>query len=289
MTEAKREVTIRRILVALDASSHSLAALETATWLASRLKAELIGLFVEDIDLLRVAEFPFTRQVGLFSSTFQRLDLLELERQLRAQANQIRQALTAIAERAQVPWRFRVARGSVSSEVLAAGAKADLTIVGKRGRSLSLGKRVGSTARMVMFEGQGLTLVLQQREELTAPVMVVYDSSPAAENALEAALNLANAINGHLSVLVIADDEHSLQKAQADVAERLKRKKQTADVHLLMKPTVSGLTYVLKGKGLLVLPCSEGLLQGEKLCELVNVVRNPVLLVRGEHPLKLWF
>ena len=287
MTEAEREVTIRRILVALDASSHSLAALETAAWLASRLKAELIGLFVEDIDLLRVAEFPFTRQVGLFSSTFQRLDLLELERQLRAQANQIRQALTAIAERAQVPWRFRVARGSVSSEVLAAGAKADLTIVGKRGRSL--GKRVGSTARMVMFEGQGLTLVLQQREELTAPVMVVYDPSPAADNALEAALNLANAINGYLSVLVIADDEHSLQKAQADVAERLKRKKQTADVHLLMKPTVSGLTYVLKGKGVLVLPCSEGLLHGEKLCELVNVVRNPVLLVRGEHPLKLWF
>ena len=90
-------------------------------------------------------------------------------------------------------------------------------------------------------------------------------------------------------MLVIADDEHSLQKAQADVAERLKRKKQTADVHLLMKPTVSGLTHVLKGQGLLVLPCSEGLLHGEKLCELVNVVRKPVLLVRGEHPLKLWF
>ena len=278
MTKAEREVSIRRILVALDASSHSLAALETAARLASRLKAELIGLFVEDVDLLRVAEFPFTRQVGLFSSTCRRLDLPELERQLRAQANQIRQALMAIAEPAHVSWRFRVARGSVASEVLAAGAKADLTIVGKKGRSL--GKRVGSTARMVIFEGQGLTLVLQQREQLTAPVMVVYDSSAAAVNALEAALNLAKAINGYLSVLVIADDEHSLQKAQADVAQRLKRKKQPADVHLLIKPTLSRLTYVVKGKGFLVLPCSEGLLYGEKLCELVNVVRNPVLLVR---------
>jgi len=133
---------------------------------------------------------------------------------------------------------------------------------------------------MVIFEGRGLTLVLQQREQLTAPVMVVYDSSAAAVNALEAALNLAKAINGYLSVLVIADDEHSLQKAQADVAERLKRKRQPADVHLLIKPTLSRLTYVVKAKGLLVLPCSEGLLHGEKLCELVNVVRNPVLLVR---------
>ena len=278
MIEAGREVSIRRILVALDASSNSLAALETAARLASRLKAELIGLFVEDIDLLRVAEFPFTRQVGLLSSTFQRLDLPELERQLRAQANQIRRALTAIAERAHVPWQFRVARGSVASEVLAAGAKADLTIVGKRG--WSLGKHVGSTARMVIFEGQGLTLVLQQREQLTAPVMVVYDASAAAENALEAALNLANAIDGYLSVLVIADNEDFLQKAQADLVERLKRKKQTADIHLLMKPTLSRLTYVVKGKGLLVLPCSEGLLHGEKLCELVNAVSNAVLLVR---------
>ena len=278
MTEAGREVSIRRILVALDASSYSLAALETAARLARRLRAELIGLFVEDIDLLRVAEFPYTRQVGLFSSTLQRLDLPELERQLRAQANQIRQALMAIAEHAQVPWQFWVARGSVASEVLAAETKADLTIVGKKGRSL--GKRVGSTARMVIFKGQGLTLVFQHREQLTAPVMVVYDSSGAAQSALEAALNLANAMNGHLSILIIADDQGLLQKAQADIADRLKRKKQTAEVHLLAKPTLSRLAYVVKGKGLLVLPCSKGFLQGERLCELVSVVRNPVLLVR---------
>ena len=278
MTEAEREVSIRRILVALDASSNSLAALETAARLASRLKAELIGLFVEDIDLLRVAEFPFTRQVGLFSSTFQRLDLPELERQLRAQANQIRKALMAIAERSHVPWQFRVARGSVGLEVLAAGAKADLTIVGKRG--WSLGRQVGSTARMVIFEGQGLALVLQQREQLSAPVTVVYDASAAAENALEAALNLAKAMNGYLSILVIADNEDFLQKIQADLVERLKNKKQTADIRLMMEPTLSRLTHVVKGKGLLVLPCGEGLLRREKLCELVNVVNNAVLLVR---------
>ena len=47
MNERELEPTIRRILVALDASPHSRAALEAASDLALALKAELIGIFVD--------------------------------------------------------------------------------------------------------------------------------------------------------------------------------------------------------------------------------------------------
>ena len=53
MNEQEHALIIRRILVALDTSKHSLAALEAADELAAWLKAELFGLFVEDINLLR--------------------------------------------------------------------------------------------------------------------------------------------------------------------------------------------------------------------------------------------
>ena len=46
---------IRRILVALDSSPHSMAALETAVELAANLGARIIGLFVEEANLLRAA------------------------------------------------------------------------------------------------------------------------------------------------------------------------------------------------------------------------------------------
>ena len=49
----KDQLSIRRILVALDASPASLSAMQNAVELAARLGAELIGLFVEDINLLR--------------------------------------------------------------------------------------------------------------------------------------------------------------------------------------------------------------------------------------------
>jgi hypothetical protein len=54
----KREFEIHRILVALDASVRSLAALEAAAELAAEWHAELLGLFVEDVELLRLAATP---------------------------------------------------------------------------------------------------------------------------------------------------------------------------------------------------------------------------------------
>ena len=55
--------SIKRILVALDASAANRTALQTAALLASELQAELQALFVEDINLLRLAELPFAREV----------------------------------------------------------------------------------------------------------------------------------------------------------------------------------------------------------------------------------
>ncbi|HHP7234546.1 MAG TPA: universal stress protein, partial [Desulfobacterales bacterium] len=83
---AERKTSIERILVALDASPASVSALQTAVELAARLGARLVGLFVEDMNLLRVTQLPFAREISLFSPWFRRLESGELERQLRVQA-----------------------------------------------------------------------------------------------------------------------------------------------------------------------------------------------------------
>ena len=114
MNHTDRGVSIRRILVCLDTSADSLTALQVASEMAGRLKANLLGLFVEDIDLLRVAELPFAREVSFFSSTLQPLELSRIEMQLRAQANQMRRALGEAAERERVSSEFHVARGTVA-------------------------------------------------------------------------------------------------------------------------------------------------------------------------------
>jgi nucleotide-binding universal stress UspA family protein len=102
-----RAWVIRRILVALDASRQSVAALQVAADLASHLEAELVGLFVEDINLLRLAELPFAREVGSYSATRRRLNTRQVERQLKVQAERARRALEAYADRASVRWSLR--------------------------------------------------------------------------------------------------------------------------------------------------------------------------------------
>ena len=59
---------IRRILLALEAGNGGSAAMEAATHLAAQLNAELHGLFLEDINLIRLAELPFAREIGLTSA-----------------------------------------------------------------------------------------------------------------------------------------------------------------------------------------------------------------------------
>ena len=83
MNERELEPTTRRILVALDASQHSLAALEAASELAEALKAELVGIFVEDVNLLNLAGLPFVREVGYPSGAARPLDSPSMERALR--------------------------------------------------------------------------------------------------------------------------------------------------------------------------------------------------------------
>jgi len=280
MNESERELTIQRILVALDASPHSLSALEAAAELAASLQAELLGLFVEDINLLRLAELPFVREVGFFSGTLRRLDIRHVERQLHAQATRARQALTTIAERARVRHSFHVARGQIAAELLAAALDADLVILGRTGWSRQ--RRLGSTARAILSQAPGSTLILQQGARLRLPVLVAYDGSRMAQRALAAAIQLVQGREGYLTILLLADGPGTAQSLQAEVAERLLGQGLEARYHWVSKADVPRLCHVVRveGGGVLVLHRDTPMLEGEALVALLNEAQCPVLLVR---------
>ena len=63
MSAATSSIRFDRILVALDESEDHQRVLQSAAEVAARLKAELRGLFVEDVNLLRLAELPCAREV----------------------------------------------------------------------------------------------------------------------------------------------------------------------------------------------------------------------------------
>ena len=89
------------------------------TQLARQLQAELLGLFIEDIDLVRLAALPLAAEVGSASAMRRALDPAAIERALQAEASRLRQSL-AVALGSEVAWSFRVTRASPVEAVAAA-------------------------------------------------------------------------------------------------------------------------------------------------------------------------
>jgi len=281
MRKGEAGFVVRRILVALDASTHSLAALATAVELAAAMEAELEGLFVEDVNLLRLADLPFAREVR-HTASLESLDSPSMERALRAQAAQAREALAAAAGRAQVQWSFRVARGHVAQEVLAAAARADLVTLGKQGRSRSPRARLGSTALRVVLDAPGALLLVEHGVPPRQPVLALYDGSEGAEGALDAAARLAKASGSQPLVLLLADTPEAAQRLEQQAAHRMEAWDVRSRFRSLPATDVPTLARALQleGGGLVVVSARSTLLPADTIQKLLDRIRNPFLLVR---------
>ena len=207
---------VRRILVALDASPHSHAALEEAAALAARLEAELTGIFVLDTDLLRFSGLPLAHETGLTSALQRTLDPERMERSLRLQAEQAHAALDAIARRNNLQSSFQLLRGNVLTELLAAAAKTDLLAMGSMGHMSVTGRRLGSTVRGVATRASCSVLLLRPRVRKGKSVVVAYGQSTNADRALSMATQLAARQDAALVVLLCgAADARPRLEAQA--------------------------------------------------------------------------
>ena len=197
---------IRRILVALDASPHSRVAVEIAAELASRIEAELMGLFVEDVDLLRLANAPYAREILYASALESSLTSSSMESELKAQSEMARNALQTAAQRAQVRWSFRTVRGHVTEEILSAAGEADLLAIGKAGWSFTRRPRIGSTAMELTTTAIPLLLLPDRDVPGSMKLLVYYDGTPAAKRGLLAAAQFA--VPGSSGITVLIDGAH---------------------------------------------------------------------------------
>ena len=267
---------IRRILVAIDASPQSLAALEAAAELAAGLGAELVGVYVEDINLIRLAALPAVRETGEASARTRRLDGGRIDRQLRSQATRAARAMADSASRAQVRWSFSVARGSIEAELLQAASEADLFIIGRAGWS---GKRIlGSTARKLVAAGTNRTMIIERGERLQPTLMTVYDGSDQSQRALDTAIGLGE----YLAVGIVAEDEEQAKALQSEVASKLDMQGRKARYRWLVQANTSELANMVRTQEecILILPGQSPLLEGKNLPEALDEFKCPVLLVQ---------
>jgi hypothetical protein len=265
MSETRSEFGVGRLLVAIEPPHPSRQSLTAARELAQSLRAELAGLFVEDLNLLRLAALPMTREVGAVSGVVRAIDVIDVERALRVQAQQVRELFSSLAAELEVPWSFRVERGELPERILAelsetvAAVFAPAPHRARTPAAARLGARVAPTRR----------------------VLAILDPTPAGSRALNVAQQLSLARGATLTV-AIADTEEaglaalrnaarsSIPAAHAD--PRLLRLADTSIDALADAASITACDVLVLGSG--VFPR-----QRREFRALLERVRCPVVLV----------
>lgn len=247
MTEAN-EGPARRILVAIDTAPHESTVLEAATELARELRAELHGLFIEDINLFRLAGLPFAREIDYSSGTSRPLDTEAIERALRHRAEGVRQAIADAAQRLSLHWSFRTSRGSFAQTMLTESLEADLLLVGR--------EKTSPTARATAHRG---------------PIMMIDDDARSRERLFETTKRLARQ---HADTIVVLLARESADVPRADALSPVYVQRCPSDPETLLQ------TVQQWGPQLLLLDRSSEFVCESTINLLVSQLPCPLVLVQ---------
>lgn len=279
----------RRLLVVLDISSPTLDALDELAALASRLEADIQGLFVEDSDLLDLAGYRVVTTFPTRSPLV--LDATTIERTLRRHVAMVRQAVEAAALHCRVPVAFEVRRGRTSLELSRAAGTDDLLVVSRRASGFARFKappdpssvRPGPVAQHVIRETQQSVFILGEEGSLKGPLYTAFDGTPSATLALEFAASVAaRSEDRPLVVLLITADTGDAEVLKRKAQVVLSRYGVPSSYQIVTDEGVEALCASLatRANGVLVLGDHQDLHQGSGVHDVLELVGCSVLLLR---------
>jgi nucleotide-binding universal stress UspA family protein len=210
MSTGEDGFVVGRILAAVDATPDSAAVLDIAAQLASEFNAEQNGIFVEDINLLRLAGLPFARELTWSTAMELRLDYQRMERTLRGYAAHAQQAVVKLTTQLKLHASLQVVRGLVAQELLRAAENADLFILGKGGNVR--GARIGAIAGQVLQQAQSSVLLVASQIHPYRTVMTIFTDDERSGRVLSAAAHAARAVHKRLLVLIPAAQPSDYQR-----------------------------------------------------------------------------
>ena len=260
----------KHIVVTLGAGESNRSVLEAAVQLAATLGAELEGGFIEDADLIRLAELPFTREVRSWPSSIESLSGERLQRELRAMARQAERMLEQTVAETGVSWSFRVWRGSAATASLARTFEADVLSLGRTG------SRVYHKTRL---------LPVSRRKSLRYTVNainVLFTDSAQAARALVAACQLAKHLDVPLSILLAGDEKETGEMLEKAAVEILDANAMNAQFTVLSDFDISTLVRTVNATDntVLIAEADHPLMQNANVDQCLETLACPLLLVR---------
>jgi nucleotide-binding universal stress UspA family protein len=185
----------------------SYAALQAAVGIAANTGADVLGVFVEELNQLRSAGYGFAREVGGSSGISRPLSAGDVEQRMQRLASEARRALAGAVASYGGRQSLSVARGHVIDEVLALAGPQDLLVLGRVGWSSEPGARLGSTAKGLVRRSRGRVLLWceSRAEPLGRVVVFLNDHHGANGRAVQATAEVVRHSHRPVTLLLGAD------------------------------------------------------------------------------------
>lgn len=259
--DSDRSIRVREILVAIDTSTHSEAALEAAVALAKTMEANLQGLFVQDEIWQKLSKLPSTRTVNALTGSVLPLESDTLEDHIRLLRNRLRRKMELLSRRNKIKHSWSSIRGKVEEKILEASKNADLITIGLKGKSASR-KRVGSSAKAIIKRADKPVLILKEGLHLGTTLTVVYDASEESQKGIRLALNIAEKNNSSLKVLVVDNNPEVLDQRSKELESMLDGTSVPVNIKLVENTDLGSFLNSINEQhsGLLIIPKNQPLL-----------------------------
>lgn len=211
-----------RILVAVDGSEYGFAALEQALELAEDLGSTVHVLHVIDARLTKLpyilAALPTSLAPEVGSAWVEWAT--QVTEGLRALGEAILEHAKSRCAEAQIPCQTELEEGNVSRVILERARHADVIVMGRKGAGARVGgPLLGSSFEAIVRHAPVPVLGVQREARPLRRLLVAYDGSERAEDALHVVIELARH-RDRAVILLTVDDGHEGRRRAFEAARR---------------------------------------------------------------------
>jgi len=208
------EAPFRRVVVLCDASCDIRLAVSDAAALAARWGAALHGVFLEDENLHRLAELPFSQQVSLsHPGLSEALSGVEMTRLVSALSAGMRRALAEAAGARGVEWSFDTTRSTLAAASVETEAGDVIVLEGTK-RAFSGTWRPHERIETTSAACSGTVLIRGRRTGGSGIVVLLPEQAAGGDKVLAAGA----AVAGGSDAVVIAGSPAALADAASSIA-----------------------------------------------------------------------
>lgn len=210
---------IKKIFIPTDGSANSLKALEYGIYIARKLDASLIGLYVLDVNLIQGPMLTdISGSVGMppYDGFF-----AAIETSLNEKADCILKDFQERCQKSGVNVEVKKTIGRISPIIIEEAQNADLILMAKKGEHFHLkeGGLLGSVAEAVVRDSGKPVLVTPENFVEIESMALAYDGSDSALKALELSLELSKKAVWPITIVIITSDAKKADTLSAQIEE----------------------------------------------------------------------